>query len=215
MNDSARVTPFDLVFGTIAAERFPALRVGLSAAGRDPRDRDAFLMVRPVVELLRDLEPEEGLGGAIAAMAAFLHHSYLYWMDGERRVAISEEQVRRALQAGAPATEPALTGPASSYVQLPPLRVWGNPVEGAAAEPLDGWFLSLEGGTRSLLAIFGLHPGRAGFTAVEVAGPRPEGLERADGRALFSAAIPGAAAAGLASIVGAEELLELAWRLPA
>ena len=65
----------------------------------------------------------------------------------------------------------------------------------------------------SVLAIFGLHPGRAGFTAVEVVGPRPSHLERADGSPLFSGTLPGAERAGLASVVGAEELLELAWRL--
>jgi hypothetical protein len=211
-----RATPYALVLGTIAAERFPALRDGIAAAGRDPRDRDAFLMVREVVELLRELEPEEGLGEAIAAMAAFLHQSYLYWMDGQRTIAVGEEGLEHALAGADPGVqEPAgqSFGLPSAYLQLPPLRVWGIPVEGEAAEPLDGWFVSPSGATLTVLAIFGIHPGRAGFTAVEVAGLRPSLLERADGTALFSPALPGAARAGLASIVGAEELLELAWRL--
>ena len=101
----------------------------------------------------------------------------------------------------------------SRYVQLPPLRVWAAPVEGGASEPLDGWFAYRSGDDLSVLAIFGLHPGRAGFTAVEVGGPRPAHLERVDGSPLFSGTLPGAERAGLASVVGAEELLELAWRL--
>lgn len=209
MNPADRVGPYALVLGTIAPERFPALREGIAAAGRDPRDRDAFLMVREVVELLRELEPEEGLGEGIATMAAFLHQSYLYWMDGERTVTIEVAALERALVCEGPAGSPR----PSSYIQLPPLRVWGIGVEGGPAEPLDGWFVSQSGESLSVLAIFGIHPGRAGFTAVEVGGPRPGSLERADGSALFSAALPGAAQAGLASIVGAEELLELAWRL--
>jgi hypothetical protein len=209
-----RVTPFGLVLGTIAAERFPALRDGIAAAGRDPRDRDAFLMVREVVELLRELEPDEGLGEGIATMAAFLHQSYLYWMDGERTLTIEADALERAL-AGVPSplSPPSERPSASTYVQLPALRVWGVGVEGGPAEPLDGWFVSPSGEVLALLAIFGIHPGRAGFTAVEVVGPRPGSLQRADGSALFSAALPGAAEAGLASIVGAEELLELAWRV--
>jgi hypothetical protein len=61
--------------------------------------------------------------------------------------------------------------------------------------------------------VFGLQPERAGFTVVEVSGSRPVGLARADGSALFSPTLPGGVAARLFSLVGAEELLELGWRL--
>jgi hypothetical protein len=137
-------------------------------------------------------------------------------MDGERTVTIGVEALDRALageQVVATPLAPETTPRQAGYIQLPPLRVWGVGVEGGPAEPLDGWFVSQRGDSLSVLAIFGIQPGRAGFTAVEVAGPRPGSLERADGSPLFSAALPGAAQAGLASIVGAEELLELAWRL--
>lgn len=212
MSPVDRVAPYALVLATIAAERFPALREGLTASGRDPRDRDGFLMVREVVELLRELEPEEGMGEGIGTMAAFLHQSYLYWMDGERHVIVAEDELSRALLGTDPAVQPS-SRPSSSYIQLPPLRVWGIAVEGGSAEPLDGWFVSPSGEALAVLGIFGVHPGRAGFTAVEVVGPRPGFLERVDGSAPFSAALPGAAQAGLASIVGADELLELAWRV--
>ena len=216
MKPADRVAPYALVLGTIAPERFPVLRDGIVVVGRDPRDLDAFLMVREVVELLRELEPEEGLGEGIATMAAFLHQSYLYWMDGERTVTIEVEALERALAGEQPVPPPQVPDPTprqASYIQLPPLRVWGVGVEGGPAEPLDGWFVSQRDESLSVLAILGIHPGRAGFTAVEVVGPRPGALERADGSPLFSAALPGAEQAGLASIVGAEELLELAWRL--
>lgn len=211
MNSPARETPFELVMGTIAPERFPALRQGIEASQRDPRDRDGFLMVREAVELLREIEPEEGLGEGIGTMAAFLHHAYLYWMDRELTSAVDDDALTAAMLGGGPV---APTGEGSSrYFQIPPLRVWGAPVEGGPAEPLDGWFAVRTGSGLSVLGIFGLHPGRAGFTAVEVVGPRPERLERADGSALFSGTLPGAERAGLASLAGAEELLELAWRM--
>ena len=212
MKVTTRETPFGLVLGSIGAERFPTLREGISAAARDPRDRDAFLMVREVVELLREIEPEEGLGTGIGAMAAFLHHAYLFWTDGERTFPIAETTLDTALQ-GTGLDLPVPASPGSRYLQLPPLKVWGVPVEGGSAEPLDGWFAFQTGDALSVLAIFGVHPGRAGFTAVEVAGPRPVQLARPDGSALFTGTLPGAQRAGLASIVGAEELLELAWRL--
>ena len=88
--NAARETPFTLVFETLARERFPLLRQGLASAGRNPRDRDAFLMVREVVELLREIEPDEGMGEGIGTMAAFLHHAYLYWANGERLVMVAD-----------------------------------------------------------------------------------------------------------------------------
>ncbi len=212
MNPLTRETPFELVLGAIAPGRFPALRDGIAAAARDPSDRDAFLMVREVVELLREIEPDEGLGEGIGTMAAFLHQAYLYWSAGEPTLLVPEAVLESALRSTGPGV-PATVTESSRYLQLPPLRVWGVPLAGGTAEPLDGWFSFRDGNGLSVLAIFGLHPGRAGFTAVEVVGPRPAQLERADGSALFSGMLPGAERAGLASVVGAEELLELAWRL--
>jgi hypothetical protein len=63
-----------------------------------------------------------------------------------------------------------------------------------------------------VLGIFGMRPDRDGFSAVETTGPRSISLERPDGTPLFSPALAGGKAAGLYSIVGAEELLELGWR---
>jgi hypothetical protein len=58
-----------------------------------------------------------------------------------------------------------------------------------------------------------MYPDRPGFSVVEVAGSRPSPLMRPDGSPLFSTTLPGGAAAGLYSLVGEEELLELGWRI--
>jgi hypothetical protein len=47
---------------------------------------------------------------------------------------------------------------------------------------------------------------------VEATGGRVEGLAREDGSRLFDPTLAGGADAGLRSIVGEEELLELGWR---
>ena len=208
----SRPTPFDLVLGPAAVERFPLLRRGIEAAGRDPRDRDAFALVREVVEFLHELRPDEGLGEAVDGLLAFVHAAYLYWLDGSLIVEVSEARLTERLAGAAPAAERGQEG-RTVYVQLPPLRVWGLPVEEGAPEPLDGWFAARAGESLSLLAVFGLHPGREGFTAVPVAGSRPAGLAREDGTPLFAPRLEGGSAAGLHSITGQEELLELAWRM--
>lgn len=209
-----RPTPFSLVFGATASERFPAVRTGLAAAGIDPRDRDAFLLTQQVAELLRELRPEAGVGAAVETLVALLHHAYLFWMTGENVQVVSDADLDRMLSVPTfrPSALPTSRPPVCRYVQLPPLRVWANPVAGQLAEPLDGWFASRSDTQLSLLAVFGLNPAREGLTAAEVVGPRPGTLQRLDGSALFSPLLPGGAAAGLASLAGEEELLELAWR---
>lgn len=212
-----RLTPFDLVFGELAAERFPALRAGIAAANRDPRDRDAFVLVREVVELLRDLAPGggggEGEGGeGIRELVSFVHACYLYWVDGACGALVGREKLDRALrERDWSLTGGDLTG-SCYYLQLAPHRVWGTPVEGAPPEPLDGCFVIPRGDSAGLVAVFGLHPTRDGLTVVEAAGPRPRQLSREDGSPPFSPKLEGGDAAGLFQVVGESELLELVYR---
>lgn len=204
-----RPTPFDFAFAELADERFPAIRKALQDAGRDPHNRDAFLMERAVVELLREIRPEEGVGEAMDEFVALVHLAWLFWADGARVVPVGERQLTH-LAGESPATA---AGPGSAmYVQLPPRKVWGLPVAGSPAEPLDGWFVAGRGGGVQAVAVFGLHPDRAGFSVVAVDGPRPEGLVREGGGPLFAPVLAGGDAAGLYSVTGMEELLELVWR---
>jgi hypothetical protein len=211
---AARPTPFALVFGALGEARFPALRAGLQTAGSDPRDRDSFLLVREVAELLHELRPEAGVGAGVETLVAFLHYAYLFWMNGEIVQAVSEEQLEQLLRLPTfrPSDFPTFRPSDVRYVQLPPLRVWATPLAGQPAEPLDGWFAARSNDHLALLAVLGLSPAREGLTAVELAGSRPAALQRLDGSPLFSPTLAGGAAAGLASLAGEEELLELAWR---
>jgi hypothetical protein len=215
MTITVRPTPFSLAFGDLAAARFPPISRALAAAGTDPRDRDAFLLLREVSQLLRELRPDEGLGEGVEALAALVHAAYLFHRAGEPIVTVDEETLRLLVSAipGPGRAAPSPQGPA--YVQLPPLRVWGVAREGAPAEPLDGWFAAEGKDGLSLVAVFGMHPGREGFTVVEASGPRPDELRRPDGTPLFAPMLAGGMTAGLASLSGAEELLELAWRVEA
>ena len=210
---SPRSTPFDLVFGHTARRIFPDISTALSRSGTEPRDRDAFLMMREVVTLLRELRPEEGLGEAIDQLAALVHHSFLFWAAGCQVVELPTEHLGDLLGTSPPDADQQQEPPAY-YVQLPDRRIWAQAVTGVPPEPLDGCFVHAwpEGTSLRVLGVFGLHQERAGFTVVEVAGPRPSGLVRLDGSQLFSPTLPGGAAARLFSLVGEEELLELGWR---
>lgn len=209
-----RLTPFDVAFGTGAGERFGRMRESLAATGRDPHDLDAFMLDREVVTYLRELVPEEGVGEAIEQHIALLHHAYLFWAEGAWIVRPGRERTRRLLTEPSAEPTPAPAGlPRAAYFQFPERLIWAPLAPDEPHQPLDGIFLRpwpAEG--YFLLAIFGLHPGQEGFAVVDVDGYREPNLARADGAALFAPVLPGGAEAGLFSIVGGEELLELGAR---
>ncbi len=214
-----RPTPYDIAFGAEAEARFARIRDSLAGTGRDAHDQDAFVLDREVVTFLRELVPEEGVGEGMEQHVALLHHAYLYWAEGGWLIRLSKTQTSALLNAADTAeaatepAEPAVPTPRAFYLQLPERLVWAELAPGEPHQPLDGLFVRpWPRGGFFLLAIFGLHPGREGFSVVDADGYREGDLVRADGSALFSPVIPGGAAAGLFSIVGGEELLELAAR---
>lgn len=207
-----RPSPFDFVFAELADSRFPAIRDALAEAGHDPRDRDAFLMTRPAVELIRELRPDEGLGDGMDQLVALAHHAFLFWLAGELVLGVPAERFDAFL-----ADTGAEIGDASPamawYAQFPERRIWAEVVEGASHEPLDGCFVHpLDGDRLRVLGVFGVRGDRAGFSVVETEGMRSTNLQRPDGAPLFAPVLPGASSAGLHAITGPEELLELAWR---
>jgi hypothetical protein len=210
----SRESPFELAFAPWR-DRFPRIRESLD--GEDPRDRDRFLLNREVAALLLELRPDEGYGEGTEAMAALIHHGYLFWESGEVVQTVQAEQLGRIIApswtrtlrpSGRPAVLP-------SYVQLPPFAVWGV-LEAVPPEPLDGWFASRPDQTLQVLAVFGIRPGRAGFTTLEVAGKRPDLARRDDGAPLFAPLEFGSGLpAGPGTVTSEAELLELAWRIEA
>ena len=208
-----RPTPFDLVFETEAQTTFPAIRAAVERAGHDPRDRDAFFMLREVVALLRDLRPDEGLAEGIDQLAALVHHAYLFWEAGAVTVEFPLDRLREVLGAPADPAHDPVDHPAY-FAQMPERRIWARVIPGQAHEPLDGCFVHPlpDPAMLRVLGVFGVQRERPGFSVVEVSGPRAVGLAREDGSPLFSPVLPGGAAAGLFSLSGGEELLDLGWR---
>jgi hypothetical protein len=205
-----RPTPFDLVFDVIARDRFPEVRTSLESTAADPANRDAFLLDRHVVQVLRDLVPDEGVGEAVDQHVALLHNAYLFWHDGQQVFRLSRDETE-SLLASPPRHRNGRAG-TTLYVQFPERTLWAQINEGAPHEPLDGVFVSPVGEQFRVLGIFGMHPDRVGFSVAEVSGARLEENMRPDGTALFAPLLPGGAAANLYSVDGAPELVELGAR---
>lgn len=201
-----RPTPFEIVFGELADERFPSLKASLASAGIDPYDRDAFVLDRAVTEFLRDLVPEDAPTESLHEFIAVLQHSYLYWDAGRRNV----ESTETTAPTRAPAAPHAPS--AAIYIQLPSHLYWGQLEPDEPHEPLDGFFIhQWKDGIRAL-AIFGLHPERPGISVSEVIGASPAPLTpRDDGSLPYAPLMEGGRAAGLRSVADNEELLALAW----
>jgi hypothetical protein len=187
-----RTHPFELVFGTIAEERFPAIR----DATEGDRNLDSWLMNQVVVQLLADLRPDEGLGSAVDDFVLFVNASYLWWLDG--RVTVSRSS---------------LVMPVSEvmYIQVESRRIWVQLGDEEPHEPLDGWFVIPDGEVSKVVACLGVHPMRPGLSVLTAEGQRPTDWSRPDGSATFSPLMEGGDTAGLASIASSEELLLLAW----
>lgn len=217
-----RPTPFDVAFGAIAPQRFPAIRDALERDGKAPADRDSFTLLEPVGRLLREIMPEDAGADALEAHVLLLHHAYLFWAADRRVYPIGESALRRAVAERRITAR--LPHPAQ-YLQLPDLRVWGSPNPASPPEPLDGMFVSAAPGSAaiSVLAIFGMRPDRPGFSAVGLEGRAdaddPDGNEieidatREDGGTAFAPTLAGGTAAGLYSVANAGELLLLTCRL--
>lgn len=203
---SDRISPFALVFGEIAEERFPALKASLAAGKVDALDRDAFVLDRAVTEFLRDLVPEDAPPESLHEFIAVLQHSYLFWSAGSRVIATESTDVPGAGQAAQPPSR------LPAYIHLPSHLYWGRPEPEGPHEPVDGLFVHPFANGIRALAIFGLHRERPGFSVAEVAGAVPAPLlPRADGSAPFAPQMDGGGAAGIRSVAGADELLTLAW----
>jgi hypothetical protein len=213
---SDRITPFALVFGEIAEERFPGLKASLGAAQVDPADRDAFILDKAVTEFLRDLVPEDAPPESLHEFIAVLQHGYLFWQGGGSVKVLSGTEPptdRHSLAPDSPSARKVASVAASpAYVQLPSHLYWGQPEPEGPHEPVDGFFIHPAPTGIRALAIFGLHRERPGFSVAEVAGAAPTSLPpRADGSAPFAPQMDGGAAAGIRSVAGPDELLALAW----
>jgi hypothetical protein len=203
-----RPHPFALLFGAMAAERFPAIRTALG----DERGLEPFLMAPDAIELLHALRPEGGLGDEVDDFVALVHAAWCFWADGEVTVTLEATATRALCDASAAGRATTTTPARTRYVAVEPRLVWAALGTGEHHEPLDGWFAVPVAGGLRVVACFGVHPARPGVSAVAVEGPPPGELAREDGSPLFAPTMPGGDTAGLHAVAAPDELLLLAWR---
>ena len=217
-----RPTPFALVFGELAPERFPEIKRSVGADSGNARDRDRFVLLAPVGNLLRELAPDDSPPEAMEAYVRLVHHAYRHWAAGGVVFDTSDAAVERAVGSGKLSSRPPH---AAFYLRRPALRVWGAARPDAPPEPLDGVFVTETAapGGIALLGVFGMHGERPGFSAVAVEGHADEDhatagevevpMHRTDGKPLFAPLLEGGSQAAVHSVADAGEMLLLVCRL--
>ena len=178
----SRAHPYDLVFGAPEFEEqaFPAIREEAEARGVDVRDRQRFVMLAQVGELMRSLLPPDANETAVAQFSDIVTHAYHYWL-AEKRTFTVEEDALRALLQGEPIGAWDMVPPApAGYVQLPRNLLFARISEESHAEAVDGFFFIMPGVNDaavppyeylSVVFILGLLPNRGGFSIVSVQTP--------------------------------------------
>jgi len=209
--NATRALPWTDLMEAIGAKPFDDIREAVTAAGLDPVDRDAFLLLGPAGALLREVMPADAPAEAVLEYGALVHVLHLHREAGHPIRALDRAALERALGDTGPLGRPP-AAPGVWYVQLPERMVWAETAPGAPHEPLDGLFAVVSASRVSVLAVLGFRPERGGFTTVEAAaalpvtppGPRP------DGSAPFASALPAGERAGLRSVTSPDELVALA-----
>jgi hypothetical protein len=218
-----RATPFGLVFAEIGPAHFPTIARALASHGRSSADRDGFVLLEPVAHLVHELAGADVAAEEMEAHLVLLHHAFRHWEAGRWVYRLSEAALERA------AAQESLSGDTpreAVYLQLPAGRVWRSRADAhSVPEPLDGMFVTRmqEPGTISVLGVFGMHQTRPGFSAMGIEGRADEHeaapgermarARRPDGSPLFAPLLTGGAGAGLYSILDADELMMLTWRI--
>jgi hypothetical protein len=226
----ARATPFELAFGDagVADRLFPELEAGVERSRVNPSRLAELVLVSEMTGLVREMVPPDAPPGAIEQHRAMLFHAFNFWRHGSR-LYLFDPAVARFVVESSPATaEWNFSAPQPScYLQLPANLFWGSIAPDAPPEPVDGYFVTVEGGTSrddtrllEAMMVLGIRRHRAGFSTIPFrteVGPGvhaewADAPSREEGRD-FDSVLPGGDLANLYSVLTVGEAMKLMYRL--
>ncbi len=223
-NSGARITPYEMVFGTgpFEAERFPAIASEATGRGFDLLDPERFVMLGETGTLIREILGEDDAGEVVSQLGALLYHAFHFARTDKLVIELSEADARALTQAK-PGSDAHYTPPSvAGYVQLPRNLFWSRIDPAAPAESIDGFFWvwreiqSPQLARLQLLLVLGLRPDRAGLSLIDIGEDVPGTLgawatlhARDDGED-FSNVLPGGEIQKLLAVTTRLEALKLA-----
>jgi hypothetical protein len=127
-----RTNPYYLIFNEDLESRLEAISEEAIERGVSVDERDRFLMLVAVGELLGELLPEGASPEVIREVAGLIFHCYHFRRSGKQTFEIEEPVLRELLSTGFIAGPWELAPPApAGYVVLPRNRVWSRITEDA------------------------------------------------------------------------------------
>jgi hypothetical protein len=226
--EPARATPFELAFDEagIADRLFPALQAGVEQARVNPSSRSELVLVSEMTELVREMVPPEAPPEAMEQHRAMLFHAFNFWRHGKRLFLFEPAVARFLVESNLATAEWEFAAPhPSCYLQLPANLFWGSIAQDSPAEPIDGFFITVDSARPEVqileaLMVLGIRRNRAGFSIIPFETEVGPGIEsewadapsREEGRD-FETVLPGGDLAGLYSVVTAGEALKLMYRM--
>jgi len=177
---SQRLHPYELVFAAprFEDEAFPKITEDAEVHGVDVRDRDRFLLLAQVGELLRMMLPPDATTPAYTQFSAVLAQAYHFWRAGKPTFTIGDDELRKLLSPETTVGVWDMAPPApAGYVQLPRNVLFAKIDEHGQAEAVDGFFFTMPGVNDpavppyerlDVVLVLGLLPGRDGFSIIDV-----------------------------------------------
>lgn len=221
-DDYARRTPFELAFPDRSAvdDFVSAVDEEAEVYDVDASNQAAFSVLGAVGTTVRRLQGPQAAAESIQDYIALLYHAYHFVRHG-RPLHLVTLHAARFLVEGAPTTDAVGDPPApAGYAQLPQHLFWVGGEGDETAEPVDGFFWTVEeDGTLHLLLATGMREGRPGLAVVplpEAPWAEADAWMRArirEGGADFATTLPGGELEGLYSLTAAGEVFKLAARL--
>ncbi len=231
MEPTARLTPYEIVFGADAIDDrlFPPIAEEAEARDLPLDDPDRFIFLSSVGRLLQSIAgdgegPEESRKEEIRQYGRLLYHAFHLWRAGRPLFLLGTGATRWLLDDVTTIGDWRLRSPApSGYVQLPRQLVWAAPAAGMTPEPVDGFFWTLvrrDDGPDALHALLalGLRPDRPGLSIVPVTGILDTAAHWAEddarpGGTDFETTLPGGEQDRLYSLETPAEMLKLVSRV--
>ncbi|MDQ6886692.1 MAG: hypothetical protein M3068_05295 [Gemmatimonadota bacterium] len=224
----ARLTPYESILEPLERSTFPAIRAEAEQRGTNTRRRDQFLLLGHAGAALKEIVADEAPADAIDEYSELLYQGYQFWSFGRRLYVLDESVTEKVTQPTADLGSWMFAGPPSSYLQLPPQRLWSRVSVESPYEPVDGCFVVCDdtlpaedaGAHLRVQLVLGMRSERPGVSLVSYrtdldprTAPEHAGSPwREDGPA-FSNAIPGGERKGYRTVATTSELEALVIRI--
>ncbi len=135
---TTRITPYEVILGSLESTVFPAIQIEGEQRGVDVRRRDQFVLLGHVGAVLREIVSDEAPPESLEEYSELLYHGFQFWVSGRRLYAFDEDVTAVLTSRSYDFGGWELAAPPACYLQFPNQRLWARVAADAPWEPVDG-----------------------------------------------------------------------------